>query len=259
MDDELRARIWNVLYTSYFDKSVDILAYLHNNEREKRILTLIYDGFFKESADTGISVNGVKTKFFSLKWNRVYDFVGFMMDNVSHPKPKSVQDHLNSVLKAESAGYYIINSMVTPITNQIEITEIEQAANNPVTEVNNHLNTALQMLSSKTNPDPRNSIKESISAVEALLKKIGEDDKAVLDSALKKIKRKNPKLIDAKLGNIIQKLWDFSNDASGVRHASVEGKTVTNSDDAKFLLVICSAIVNYLIVKHGDFRKTAMQ
>ena len=50
----------------------------------------------------------------------------------------------------------------------------------------------------------------------------------------------------------MKKLYKFSNDSSGVRHSYAEGKTQVGFDEAKFMVVVCSAIVNYLIMRRGD-------
>lgn len=76
------------------------------------------------------------------------------------------------------------------ITSKQEIIEVEKAmdsANGPVLK---HLEQALQLLSDKKNPDYRNSIKESISAVEAICQKITGKPNATLGDALNIIRDK---------------------------------------------------------------------
>ncbi len=47
-----------------------------------------------------------------------------------------------------------------------------------------------------------------------------------------------------------QKLYNFTNDAAGIRHAMKDASTV-DQEDAMFMLVSCSAFINYLVVKAG--------
>jgi hypothetical protein len=88
----------------------------------------------------------------------------------------------------------------------------------------------------------RNSIKESISAVEAMCKLAAHDDKATLGQVLPKMGL-HPALRDG-----FNKLYGYTNDADGIRHALLEESTLT-FDDAKFMLVACAAFINYLKAK----------
>ncbi|WGS63939.1 hypothetical protein [Marinitoga aeolica] len=48
----------------------------------------------------------------------------------------------------------------------------------------------------------------------------------------------------------MKKLYGYTSDEKGIRHALLEGESTNISfDEAKFMLVSCSAYVNYLIEK----------
>ncbi len=47
------------------------------------------------------------------------------------------------------------------------------------------------------------------------------------------------------------KLYRYASDEQGIRHPILEKDNVTFYD-AKFMLVLCSALVNYLIAKSGS-------
>jgi hypothetical protein len=102
----------------------------------------------------------------------------------------------------------------------------------------------VDLFSDRKSPDYRNSVKESISAVEAICKIITGDEKATLGQALKKLEDKGLHL-HAALRNAFSSLYGYTNDAEGIRHALLEEPTL-DFDDAKFMLVSCSAFVNYL-------------
>lgn len=76
----------------------------------------------------------------------------------------------NEVLKHNMSGFRFIGGLLAPITNDQEIVSIEQVLNvaESLAPVNLHLKTALDRLSDKPDPDYRNSVKESISAVESV-------------------------------------------------------------------------------------------
>jgi hypothetical protein len=54
--------------------------------------------------------------------------------------------------------------------------------------------------------------------------------------------------LHAVLKQAFQKLYGYTSDAQGIRHALLDEPTL-DVEDAKFMLVSCSAFVNYLVVK----------
>jgi hypothetical protein len=114
----------------------------------------------------------------------------------------------------------------------------------PLRAVHLHLNTALGHLGDRHSPDYRNSIKESISAVEALVNLINGTTSDTLGKALKRLNvEAHPALADA-----FGKLYGYTSDADGIRHAAMDEPDL-KFEDAKYMLVACSAFVNYLIAK----------
>ncbi len=134
------------------------------------------------------------------------------------------------------------------ITSEEEISEIEEALkkSGPLSNVHEHLKRALELLADRKSPDYRNSIKESISAVEALCKLITGDKSATLGKALEKMEGKiklHPALKKAFIS-----LYGYTSDADGIRHALLEESNL-DFEDAKFMLIVCPAFINYLVEK----------
>jgi len=102
----------------------------------------------------------------------------------------------------------------------------------------------LDFLSNRSKPDYRNSIKESISAVEAFCQKITSDDKATLGIALAKIEKNHA--LHPSLKSSFKSLYGYTSDASGIRHALTDTSKDPSFEEAKFMLVSCSAFINYL-------------
>ena len=109
--------------------------------------------------------------------------------------------------------------------------------------VSEHLARALQLLGDREQPDYRNSIKESISAVESMAKIVTKNDGATLGDALR-VLEKNDEIHPA-LRNGMSNLYGYTNDADGIRHAMLEQPNLTAAD-AKYFLISCTAFVNYL-------------
>jgi hypothetical protein len=110
--------------------------------------------------------------------------------------------------------------------------------------VSEHIKTALHLYSKKPDPDYRNSIKESISAVEAAVRIISGDTNATLGDALKVMDASKP--IHGAFKQALLKLYGYTSDEGGIRHSLLESTNIDESD-ARFMLITCSAFVNYFI------------
>lgn len=132
-----------------------------------------------------------------------------------------------------------------------QIAAIQNALAVKAPPVREHLKAALALLSDKAAPDYRNSIKESVSAVEAACREMAGVPKATLGDALKKISGVHPAMSKG-----FSNLYGYTNDADGIRHALLEESDLTK-DDALFMLVACSAFVGFLYGKGKAASKKA--
>lgn len=143
-------------------------------------------------------------------------------------------------------SYKVVNKEIIEITSETEIKAIEDALEQAKDNVKEHLTSALELYANKPVGDYRNSIKESISAVEAYCReKTGEN---TLGKALKKMEEVGfvfPKI----LKDSFEKLYAYTNQPeNGIRHALMDedGKYVPGQEEALFMLVSCSSFLNYL-------------
>jgi len=150
----------------------------------------------------------------------------------------------NNAFEKEYVGYRVVDRLIVPITDPVEIQEIESANSIKHKEVAQHFQKALAFLSDRSDPDYANSVKESISAVERMCSIIlGKS--ATLGDALKKLEASGV-VIHSALKGAFDKLYGYTSDASGIRHAGQLGGKDTTFEEAKFMLVSCCAFVNYL-------------
>jgi len=151
-------------------------------------------------------------------------------------------------MERELSAYRFVGGKITHITSEEEIAEIEQALGAPksLKPFTRHLKRALDLLADRKSPDYRNSIKESISAVEVICKIITGNAKAILGQALKEIENKVG--LHPALRSAFSSLHGHTSDAEGIRHALLDEPNL-NFEDAKFMLVSCSGFINYLISK----------
>lgn len=153
---------------------------------------------------------------------------------------------LNSEFARLNFAYRIVDKEIVEISSEEEIVAIEKALVDGTVNVRCHLNEALKLMSQRPIPDSRNSIKESISAVEAFCReKTGEN---TLGKALSKLEN-NGVQIPKMLKDAFDKLYAYTNQKdTGIRHALMDAEAayVPSSDEAMFMLVACSAFLNYL-------------
>jgi hypothetical protein len=107
----------------------------------------------------------------------------------------------------------------------------------------------MKLLSDREDPDYRNSIKESISAVESACQTITGERKATLGDALNRIETHMH--LHGALKSGFKKLYGYTSDEDGIRHAILDEKDISFSD-AKYMLVSCSSFTNYLIGKVAE-------
>lgn len=124
---------------------------------------------------------------FTDQWFELYDFVEFVANHYHRYRFKEpFTKACNAVLERELSAYRFVNGFITQVTEQQEIEAIEDALEKAEAPVRLHLRRALELLADKSTPDYRNSIKESISAVESLVaSKVGES--GTLGQLIKKL------------------------------------------------------------------------
>lgn len=152
----------------------------------------------------------------------------------------------NDLFECEYVGYRFIGDTISPISNELEVEEIRTALKNPFEAVREHVSKANYFLSNRKNPDYENSIKESISAVEAVCQELMETKKTTLGKMLKHIEDCGVNIHFA-MKEAFGKLYGYTSDANGIRHAGDIGGPSSTFEEAKFMLVSCSAFINYLI------------
>jgi hypothetical protein len=253
MDNDLRNKLWNGLSLHVWD-SVDWQNWSRRNIGV--LVRRIWHSYFKLPLDEvpqhwTKALTQIRQYFFECPWNEVYDLLEFIAlqyeEGYNEDKIGSLIEFENNVLENEVSAYRFVDRRITQITSEVEIAEIEEALAGPLKPVNAHLRRALDLLADKKTPDYRNSIKESISAVEAVCKLISKNGKASLGEALKALKDD----LHPALRKSFDALYGYTSDEQGVRHALLD-ESKLNFADAKFMLVSCSAFINYLIAIAGE-------
>lgn len=170
------------------------------------------------------------------------------LDKHNNPyKRQKVSEVFNDFFKREYVGYRFINGVISPISDEMEVETINSILKDSYGTVSEHISKANLLLADRDQPDYENSIKESISAVEAMCKIITESSgaDATLGVMLKKLES-NGVTIHPALKSAFSTLYGYTSDANGIRHARNIGGEASTFDEAKFMLISCCAFINYL-------------
>ncbi|HZD35232.1 MAG TPA: hypothetical protein VE130_08520, partial [Nitrososphaeraceae archaeon] len=116
-------------------------------------------------------IDWIKREYRKLRWNRICDLLEFIASALEFDEKANFINECNRVLKYENSGYRFVGDVIAPITDREQISEIEKALNS-FQVARSHIENAVELFSKRPDPDYPNTIKESISAVEALCKKI---------------------------------------------------------------------------------------
>ena len=194
MTIELRNRIWNI-YRCEICNDIAVID-SHYLEEIMDACGLSYTSVY-DNADLDKNLAVFRKWYDQAEWYRIYDFVEIYLAFLPTKDLSDAIDNFNGVLSAENAGYRVIGRQVVPITNEYEIKCIEQAQQTPYNSINVHLKKATELFSRRPLPDYENSIKESISAVEAVCSIISTTSlRGIFPRRMKnkekKLKLKNP-------------------------------------------------------------------
>jgi len=264
MDEGLKNRLWNKIRIIFIDTLIGYkfdgkyTGYVESEygklrvKEHKDFILKIYDQFFKDDVEPLLYSkdqikNYIKIRYSDLLWYEVYDFIEYIseiyyIEEVSN----NFRKEINQILEEEMSGYRFVDNYIAPIIDNIEIKEIEEALDCKYIPVKQHLSNALELLSDRENPDYQNSIKESITAVESVAKIITgkETDLAnclkVMDIDLNK-----------QFKTAMTNLYGWTCKEDGIRHGHTGEELKTSFEEAKYMLVSCSAFVNYLISKNS--------
>jgi len=253
MNDELKNSVGNIFYI-YIIEGLEFFETYPRTDEINYFFNSLFLHFLRKPIDEipdnqHRKADFLKELFLNFKWNRVYDFFEWLSNHIKNSyylkrRHQNFTDLVNSYLSRELAGYRLIDDNFVDITDQQEIEMLGEALKDDSFEgVTKHLKRALELLADRENPDYRNSIKESISAVESICQIITQKSKAKLGDALK-ILEQDHKLHPA-LKRGFSSLYGYTSNEGGIRHAMLDEPDL-DSADAKYFLLSCTSFTNYL-------------
>ena len=248
------------LHNAYLSLQLDIPY-----DRRWECFNVVATRFLKMKADRShsgldqehfISVMDRKIEniFLQSTWYKSFDFIEFFHRILTRPEESIVSGYdneldsrfsaaINQALEQENVGWKFSKGLFVPVQPEEEQKTIERALNAPFARAQNHIEQSLVLLSIRPTPDYANSIKESISAVESICEEI--TGKKRFSAAVDKLGiSMHPAFKEA-----AKKLYGFTSDEAGIRHAATGEPMQVNQATARYMLIVCSAMVNFIIAQ----------
>ena len=262
LDDKTRNIVFNIISVSlyrHFDRDRFYDRYgstLYNQENQLCQIIFTYVLGIKFNASLHYDMHNlipyIEKIISNAPYNEVFDLLEKLYTyhyyNLQQKEP--IEQIINSVFEQEYVGYRFVDGRIVPITDENEIKSIEDACSGEFEGTRAHIKKAVGFIADREHKDYKNCIKESISAVESICSIIVEDENATLGKAIKQLKD-NGLTIHPALEKAFLNLYGYTSDEGGIRHSEGMFESDVTFEEAKFMLVSCSAFVNYLIANYG--------
>lgn len=238
LNNQTRTDLWNVIiHDKFLDKETPPVS---EEEIWAFHLTQKIDGY-RPSYLRG----QLNQKVFEGKWWEVYDLLEFLVRRTDpYLRPKLVE-HINIVLAMNRAGCRVVDDSVVPVTDAEEVKSIELAANSTVANARIHIKNAVELFSDRGNSNFAKVIHEAMSGAEAAAQVLANKPGATLGDALSALQKNQTDLHPALLEGW-KRLYGFTSDSGGIRHALKDGTDQPDQDLARYFLITCSAFVNWV-------------
>lgn len=186
------------------------------------------------------------------EWFRLYDVVETILEDAEPEEVVDYLDYLEDDFTKNLAPVRIVEKRVVRVDSATDVEAIEAAVvdTGDIPGARYHLEQALNLLASRESPDYPNSVKEAISAVEAVVKEITGKSKATLGTALDTLKKSGVALHPSLIRGW-QAIYGYASDADGIRHSASDRPKVDQAE-ARYWLVTCSAFVSLMLKLHRD-------
>lgn len=256
LDQRLRAALWNRFWI-YFDdliREYDTTIDTYYDEPMSSILLREHihrrfefaNEFHKSFRGKEVAIAHWAKFFRSADYIELFDFITFYLRDRQCP-PELVK-LVEKALDEPWSPYRLLEKPPTiiPAATAEEGTvikrDLESAFSSPFGGAKVHLQAALDALNKG---DYRSVVRESINSVESAVRDFTGDEKAMLSRALRKLTDEFE--LHPALSSSFDKLYAYTSDEKGIRHALVFGENEkAGFDEAMFFVSACSAFVALL-------------
>jgi hypothetical protein len=256
LSPETRTRLWNVFHIFFLDNWMPNSGNARHQAQRRMAarLWLHYFGGRHNSIPYFPDFERYVEHYFfdEAQWFQVYALVEAAANEFEQYGQSGASDEfrvaINRVFREDLCDVRFVGTDLLRVTEDEQVVAIESAlgAAAGLPGARHHIEQAIALLRRET-ADYANSIKESISAVEAAATYVlGE--KGTLGQALGKMEAVTGQPLHPALKGAWEKMYGYTSDADGIRHAAF-AKPDADADDALYFLITCSAFVSYLLSK----------
>lgn len=251
----LRVTIWNAVERWLFESDDEYATY---QRRMRYLYNKLHWPTDEVPPYSHVARTRVKSHVLSqeLVWHEFYQFVDhvptlYAIGEEGYERSKCVKEMtevLDFLLEQEGSPYRFVDGALINVTNEEELASVREAAapdSGRFAPAREHITQAVKHLAKKPEPAYDDSIKQSISAVESVLRIATSETGAKMSSLLAAFEAKYGSL-HGSFRSAIEKLYGYASDEQGVRHGATAPVTV-GSAEARCMLVMCSALVNFVI------------
>ena len=255
LSKELRAYLWYIIYESLLKES-DTTGF--NYEREitgwwETALKIIHVTINHAPVDEftskfDIHTRNLKALIMHGPYNKVFDFLQHVTR--SPDCPQILVMNFRAAFKRAQAAYTVIDDgpTILPVSTPEEGEAIKEAFEDLQAAgfdgARAHLRKAVEHLNAGDNAD---SVRESIHAVESVARQFDLAAKYSLKPALDALQSKIR--VHPALKQGFEKLYGYTSDEKGIRHALLADSAAVDQTDAIFMLGACASFVSYLTGK----------
>ena len=247
LDEPTRNALWNTY--------LRVLEYLERQRTYgepypyEKFAAAAWSYYFENPSDSfevGRARLKVRATVLEGDWWKALDLIEWLIrisDDIEDGLAAQFATQINVDLEKYLVGFRVIDGRMVEVSSEVEVTTIEAALPTAGTNARKHLKRAIEMLSNRESPQYAKVIHESISAVESTVREITGE--RMLGPGLKKLAQAGVPIHPA-LESGWNKLYGFTSDADGIRHALIREE---DSDQALaiYYLVSCSAFINLLL------------
>ena len=255
LSEELRSLLWRLIFEELQSSSSHPTMTGHRY-LEEAWFTILYekhvelDHLSADEYDNDLDDNVEATKRLITKgaWNKVFDFLQFVMRH--RECPYKFSDKIDAILRRARAAYTVIRDgpTIMPAATPEEGAAIRNAfdvlSDGGFDGARAHLRASADALNEG---DYAGSVRESIHAVESVARRLNADASTSLAPALRTLEQHialHPALREG-----FKKIYGYTSDESGIRHALLEGQAGVDLEDAVFMIGACASFTTYLIGK----------
>ena len=247
LSSEARMGFWNILY-----RSVASTLHLYSSHTWDPLLQFVHTDFFGWPLDQWqhtmhIMTSTIRPYILEGPFNKVFDLLTFLMRTKGCP-PQFISNigdafhHFQLAYVLDSSHPPTICPASTPEEGEMLLKAFQQIQNAGLSSARSHLRKAVVSLDQE---DWTGAVRESIHAVESVARQIAPEAQTLGD-ALKVLERKGL-LQHPALKEGFSKIYGYTNDEQGIRHALLDAETANVSqDEAMFMLGVCASFSSYL-------------